>query len=431
MSPAWPPHSAWRWPGYSNTEVPFSEMWNGTSWKITPTPTVTGAAQTLFSGVSCAISTMCMAIGYQDNGSASGSLAERWNGSTWSIQTVPNPAGTGYASPVGIDCFGPTSCVAVGQVDAGFGTGPTLVVTWNGTAWSLGSTLQPGYQASLADSIHSVSCVGGFFCVGVGDENDSSSIPQPMILTAPIPRPGYYEVATDGGLFAFGTPFFGSMGGQPLNKPIVGMAVTPDGGGYWEVASDGGIFAFGDAQFYGSMGGLPLNKPIVAMAATPDGRGYWEVASDGGIFAFGDARFYGSMGGRPSTNPSWGYPPLPTVGGISKSLPMGASSPSVTVFSGLNGWPAARQAGRGYRRRSERRLLRGGFRRWAFRLRSALQWLDGRQTSERAHRRHGALAGRRYFEVATDGGLFAFGGAAFLGSMGGKPLNEPIVGIGQ
>ena len=55
-----------------------------------------------------------------------------------------------------------------------------------------------------------------------------------------------------------------------------------DGGGYWEVASDGGIFAFGDAGFYGSMGGTHLNRPIVGIAATSDGRGYWEVASDGG-----------------------------------------------------------------------------------------------------------------------------------------------------
>ena len=50
-----------------------------------------------------------------------------------------------------------------------------------------------------------------------------------------------------------------------------------------------GIFAFGDAGFYGSMGGNPLNQPVVGIASTPDGKGYWEVASDGGIFAFGDA----------------------------------------------------------------------------------------------------------------------------------------------
>lgn len=30
-----------------------------------------------------------------------------------------------------------------------------------------------------------------------------------------------------------------------LNKPIVGMAITPDGGGYSLVASDGGVLSFG------------------------------------------------------------------------------------------------------------------------------------------------------------------------------------------
>jgi hypothetical protein len=107
---------------------------------------------------------------------------------------------------------------------------------------------------------------------------------------------GYWLVASDGGIFAFGdAQFYGSTGAIHLNKPIVGMAVTPDGGGYWLVASDGGIFAFGDAQFYGSTGAIHLNRPIVGMTAMPDGRGYWLAASDGGIFAFGDAPFEGSV----------------------------------------------------------------------------------------------------------------------------------------
>jgi hypothetical protein len=121
---------------------------------------------------------------------------------------------------------------------------------------------------------------------------------KPIVGTASTPGDGgYWLVASDGGIFSFGNAtFYGSMGGQPLNQPIVGIAATPDGKGYWEVASDGGIFAFGDAAFFGSMGGQPLNKPIVGIAATPDGKGYWEVASDGGIFAFGDATFAGSTG---------------------------------------------------------------------------------------------------------------------------------------
>ena len=84
------------------------------------------------------------------------------------------------------------------------------------------------------------------------------------------------------------------MVGKPLNQPIVGMTPSPDGKGYWLVAFDGGVFAFGDARFYGSMGGKSLNQPIVGMTPTLDGGGYWLVAADGGVFAFGDAGFYGS-----------------------------------------------------------------------------------------------------------------------------------------
>jgi hypothetical protein len=39
--------------------------------------------------------------------------------------------------------------------------------------------------------------------------------------------------------------------------------------GYWEVASDGGVFSFGSTTYYGSMGNKTLNAPVVGMAA-PD-----------------------------------------------------------------------------------------------------------------------------------------------------------------
>jgi hypothetical protein len=58
------------------------------------------------------------------------------------------------------------------------------------------------------------------------------------------------------------------------------------------------VFSFGDAPFYGSMGGTPLNAPVVGIAATPDGKGYWLAAWDGGVFSFGSALFEGSMAGK-------------------------------------------------------------------------------------------------------------------------------------
>jgi hypothetical protein len=51
---------------------------------------------------------------------------------------------------------------------------------------------------------------------------------------------------------------------------------------------------YGEAHFWGSAGAIALNKPIVGMASTTDGGGYLLVAADGGIFTYGDAPFEGS-----------------------------------------------------------------------------------------------------------------------------------------
>ena len=222
--------------------------------------------------------------------------------------------------------------------------------------------------------------------------------PPPGHLNAPIvgmaatPNGGgYWNVASDGGIFSFGNAhFYGSMGGHPLNQPIVGMAATPDGRGYWEVASDGGIFSFGDAQFYGSMGGHPLNAPIVGMAATPDGRGYWEVASDGGIFSFGDAQFYGSMGGHPLNQPVVGMAATPGGGGYWEVASDGGifSFGDAPFYGSMGGHPLN-------------------------------QPVVGIASN----------GSQGYWEVASDGGIFSFGDAPFYGSMGGHPLDKPVVGI--
>ncbi|HEY1732991.1 MAG TPA: Ig-like domain-containing protein, partial [Acidimicrobiales bacterium] len=90
--------------------------------------------------------------------------------------------------------------------------------------------------------------------------------PSPPKPPGPAASAGYQLVGADGGIFAFGdAAFAGSTGSLKLAAPIVGMAADPATGGYWLVGSDGGVFAF-DAPFDGSMGGQHLNRPIVGMA---------------------------------------------------------------------------------------------------------------------------------------------------------------------
>jgi SpoIID/LytB domain protein len=214
----------------------------------------------------------------------------------------------------------------------------------------------------------------------------------PAVLGASGGVQGYWLSAADGGVFAFGgATFDGSMGGQPLNQPVVGLAATPDGGGYWEDASDGGIFSFGDAHFDGSMGGRPLNQPMVGMAATPDGGGYWEVASDGGIFSFGDAHFYGSMGGQPLNQPIVGMAATPDGGGY---------------------WLVAAD---------------GGI--FAFGDATFFGSTGSLHLVKPVVGMAPAPGDGGYWLVAADGGIFAFGAATFHGSAAGTAGGNGVVGM--
>jgi hypothetical protein len=153
----------------------------------------------------------------------------------------------------------------------------------------LGDPVQPSHLAPIGDA---------FPIDFAGTPGIPSAAPIVGMAANPLTGVGQWVVDGNGGVYSFGdAPFFGSMGGRRLNRPVVGMAASPTGRGYWLVASDGGVFAFGDAVFFGSAGGLRLNRPVVGMAASPTGQGYWLVASDGGVFAFGDAVFFGSAGG--------------------------------------------------------------------------------------------------------------------------------------
>jgi hypothetical protein len=216
--------------------------------------------------------------------------------------------GTPNAGPLAAGLQPSGGCPSLTGLSTNFSApkgGGTLVISGVDLAGASSVTVDSVPAHIVSDSANSVTVTIPPSPATVGEVTVTT--PNGTTATAPFTRftyGAYRLVASDGGVFSFGgTQFDGSLGGRHLNKPIVGMAATPDGNGYWLVASDGGVFSFGDAGFDGSLGGKPLNKPIVGMAATPDGNGYWLVASDGGVFSFGDAGFDGSLGGRPLSAP--------------------------------------------------------------------------------------------------------------------------------
>jgi len=261
-----------------------------------------------------------------------------------------------------------------------------------------GTTTCIGCFRVIGQGYWMVASDGGIFAFGdsrfagsAGDRN----LNKPIAGMAPTPSGlGYWMVATDGGIFAFGdAPFVGSAGGLNLTQPVVGIAAHPSGRGYWLAAADGGVFNFGDAKFYGATGRLPLTRPIVGIAASPTGKGYWLVASDGGIFAFGDAKFFGSTGDIRLNQPIVGMTPTTT----GKGYWLVAADGGIFAFGDAKFFGST-----------------GGM--------SLNRPILGMTVSP---------LGKGYWLVASDGGIFAFGGARFFGSTGDIKLNRPIVGIAR
>lgn len=144
----------------------LAETWNGTRWSIDQTPSPAGSSASepiTFSGVSCTSAGSCTAVGSYTQAGDSRTLAETWNGSTWSLRSTPNPAGTTQNSLLGVSCVTRNYCVAAGSTSAGPGT--PLAENWNGTKWSLIST--PSLGASTG-SFNAVSCTDSNACIAVG-----------------------------------------------------------------------------------------------------------------------------------------------------------------------------------------------------------------------------------------------------------------------
>jgi hypothetical protein len=153
---------------------PLVERWNGTSWQLQSTPTAGTGNGASFGGVACPRARACTAVGSYTNGAgAELTLAERWNGTRWRIQPTPNPSGTTLSSWASVACPRARACTAVGSYTDSAGAEVTLAERWNGTRWRIQPTPNP--SGATSSSLASVSCARRRACIAVGAYSASSS----------------------------------------------------------------------------------------------------------------------------------------------------------------------------------------------------------------------------------------------------------------
>ncbi len=166
--------------------------------------------------------------------------------------------------------------------------------------------------------------------------------------------------------------------------------------GYRVVEESGVVHGFGDAHRLGDAL-VPPGVRAVDIDDTDDGTGYWVVDDHGTVYAFGTATHFGHLPRLGADEAVTAISATPTEGGY-------------WLFTSLGNAHAYGDA----------RLFPAG-------------GVPGNPVDMGAIPLNGPVldavptpSGVGYYLVGADGGVFAFGDAAFHGSMGGMSLNEPV-----
>ena len=154
----------------------FAVMWNGAQWVARRAAEPNTGGNNLFFSVSCTSLSACMAVGGDPVGLSSPPLAQSWDGKGWTA--VPTAAGTGASSAYfdSVSCTQAKSCMALGVTGVGGQStinGTSLAERWDGSSWSF-LAVPSGEGGSGAAG---VSCSSISWCVGI-----AGGLPRNLLL---------------------------------------------------------------------------------------------------------------------------------------------------------------------------------------------------------------------------------------------------------
>jgi hypothetical protein len=404
----------------ATTQLTLAEMWNGVSWTIVPSPNGPTTDFNQLSGVSCVSAASCVAVGDYSNGSGNGfTFAESWDGHAWTLLTTVNPStASGFPSQSlsGVSCTSATSCIAVGSYTINVNTDQTLVEAWDGHTWSV----VPSANTSTNDRnfLNSVSCSTPTSCMAVGivELSPDQTLAEQWNGTtwSIVPTPNASTSANDLNAVTCTNPSFCMAVGSNDTGSSPASLIEMWNGASWSIVSGAStIVPNSDENF---LYGVSCIDPSSCVAT-----GHWSNTGD-----VKDSTLIESWDGT-----AWSIAPSPNASPVLQDDLSGAScgggSQCVTVGQ-------TQTAGANQTLVEQAPVMASGY----YEVAS-----DGGLFAYHAAF-HGSMGGTPlnapvvgmaydratggYWEVAADGGLFAFN-APFYGSMGGKPLNKPIVGM--
>ena len=148
-------------------------------WSVVPSPNPNVVPSGL-SAVAAVSANDVWAVGSSGNQmSGALTLIEHWNGTSWSVVTSVNP-GSIYNTLYGVTAVSTTNVWAVGYYVNTTGVTQTLIEHWNGTSWSVVTSPSPATGNNELFSVSAVSA-SSIWAVGFLTNNSSTPIDQTLI----------------------------------------------------------------------------------------------------------------------------------------------------------------------------------------------------------------------------------------------------------
>ncbi len=173
---------AWAVGSYNDATTGASKTlvlhWNGTAWSKVKSPSPGSSFSQLY-GVSAVSGSDAWLVGSYDtsDGGVTKTLVLHWNGTAWSKVSSPSPSSVSYNSLDGVSARSGSDAWAVGDYGTSDGgRSGTLVLHWDGTAWAKVSSPSPG---SGLNGLTGASAVSGGDAWAVGS---SSSYDNPYVI---------------------------------------------------------------------------------------------------------------------------------------------------------------------------------------------------------------------------------------------------------
>ena len=165
---------------YTPTRV---DRWNGSSWKRLGVTLPARTTSVDLNGVSCRGTRFCLVVGdyYKSTkvNAASSPLVLVYNGTSLRpISAMPLPKGQPNVTLTGVSCATTRDCVAVGLANGNpvglnrYSDGISFIEMWNGVRWALRTIVS---SETMVAAPSAVSCATASFCVLMGEVTSVSN----------------------------------------------------------------------------------------------------------------------------------------------------------------------------------------------------------------------------------------------------------------